>query len=58
MKKMLEDILSKRNSDDADVLQKYHPMSKILERNIESIKKIAKREGISINQLIKILRSE
>lgn len=58
MKKMLEDILSKRNSDDADVVQKEHPMSKILEKNIESIKRIAKKEGISINQLIKILRSE
>ena len=58
MKKMLEDILSKRSSDDADVMQKEHPISKILQNNIESIKNIAKREGISINQLIKILKSE
>lgn len=58
MKKMLENLLSKRNSDNADVVQKEHPISKILEKNIESIKQIAKKEGISINQLIKILRSE
>jgi hypothetical protein len=58
MKKMLEDILSKRSSDDADVMQKEHPISKILQNNIESIKNIAKREGISINQLIKILKGE
>jgi phosphotransacetylase len=58
MRKMLEDILSKRSSDDADVMQKEHPISKILQNNIESIKNIAKREGISINQLIKILKSE
>jgi hypothetical protein len=39
-------------------MQKEHPISKILQNNIESIKNIAKREGISINQLIKILKSE
>jgi len=58
MKKMLEDILSKRSSDDADVMKKDNPVSKILKKNLESIKKIAEKEGISINQLIKMLRSE
>jgi SNF2 family DNA or RNA helicase len=29
------------------------PISKILMRNVESIKKIAEREGISLNKLIK-----
>ena len=58
MKKMLEDILSKRNSDDADVVKKEHPSSKILKKNLESIKKMAEKEGISINQLVKMLKSE
>jgi hypothetical protein len=58
MKKMLEDILSKRNSDNADVVPKEHPISKFLKNNLNSIKKIAEKEGISINQLIKMLRSE
>ena len=58
MKKMLEDILSKRNSDDADVIKKENPTSKILKRNLESIKRMAEREGISVNQLIKMLRGE
>jgi hypothetical protein len=58
MKKMLEDILSKRNSDDADVIKKENPTSKILKKNLDSIKRMAEREGISVNQLIKMLRGE
>jgi len=58
MKKMLENILSKRSEDNSDVVKKDNPVSKILKKNIDSIKKMAEREGISINQLIKILRSE
>ena len=58
MKKMLEAILSKRNSEDADVIKKEHPTSKILKKNMDSIKRMAEREGISVNQLIKMLRSE
>jgi hypothetical protein len=58
MKKMLEAILSKRNPEDADVIKKEHPTSKILKKNIDSIKRMAEREGISVNQLIKMLRSE
>ncbi len=59
MRKMLEDILSKKSSsDDADVIKKDHPISKILKNNLDAIKKIAEKEGISINQLIKMLKSE
>ena len=58
MKKMLENILSKRNSDDADVVKKEHPSSKILKKNLDSIKRMAEKEGISVNQLIKMLKSE
>ena len=58
MKKMLEDIMSKRNSEDADVVKKEHPSSKILKKNLDSIKRMAEKEGISVNQLIKMLKSE
>jgi hypothetical protein len=58
MKKMLEDILSKRNSDDADVVKKETPTSKILKNNLNSIKRMAEKEGISVNQLIKMLKGE
>ena len=58
MKKMLENILSKRNSDDADLVKKENPTSKILKKNLDSIKRMAEKEGISVNQLIKMLKSE
>jgi len=58
MKKMLENILSKKNSEDADVIKKETPTSKILKKNLDSIRRMAEREGISVNQLIKMLRGE
>ena len=48
-KKKTNDVVSKDDSEDS-------PVSKILIRNIESIKKIADKEGISINKLIKHLK--
>ena len=48
-KKKSNDVVSKDDSEDS-------PVSKILIRNIESIKKIADKEGISINKLIKHLK--
>ena len=48
-KKKSNDVVPKDNSEDS-------PVSKILIRNIESIKKIADKEGISINKLIKHLK--
>lgn len=57
MVKMVEDILTKKSKDKSDVVTKENPISKILVKNINSIKKIADKEGISLNQLIKILKS-
>lgn len=57
MVKMVEDILTKKSKDKSDVVTKDSPISKILVKNINSIKKIADKEGISLNQLIKILKS-
>jgi hypothetical protein len=48
-KKKSDDMVSNDNSEDS-------PVSKILMKNIESIKKIAEKEGISINKLIKHLK--
>ena len=48
-KKKSNDVVSKDESEDS-------PVSKILIKNIESIKKIADKEGISINKLIKHLK--
>jgi hypothetical protein len=57
MIKMVEDILTKKNKSESDIISKSNPISKILVKNIESIKKIADKEGISVNELIKILKS-
>jgi hypothetical protein len=56
MTKMVEDILTKKSKDDSSVI-KNNGISKILMKNIQSIKKIAEKEGISINMLIKSLKS-
>ena len=56
MAKMVEDILTKKSKDDSDVI-KNTGVSKILKKNLKSIKSIAEKEGISINMLIKALKS-
>jgi len=58
MSKMVDEMLSKRSKDNSEVQNKETTVSKMLKKNIEAIKKIADNEGISINQLIKILKSE
>ena len=66
MIKMVEDILTKKSKSNSDVVKKSSKdsdvikdkgISKILLKNIQSIKKIAEKEGISINMLIKALKS-
>jgi hypothetical protein len=60
MDTMLDEILLTKKSRNKDVVKKdtedKDPISKILMRNIESIKRIAEKEGISINKLIKHLK--
>jgi hypothetical protein len=56
MTKMVEDILTKKSKDDSGVI-KNNGISKILMKNLQAIKKIAEKEGISINMLIKSLKS-
>jgi hypothetical protein len=56
MKKMVEDILTKKPKTDSDII-KNTGVSKILKKNLKSIKNIADKEGISINMLIKALKS-
>ena len=64
MTKMIDEILVGKKSNDNDFVKKTKeeededksPISKILMRNIESIKKIAEKEGISLNKLLKHFR--
>lgn len=62
MKKMIDEILLGKKAKNKDLVKKFKdeqntkdegPISKILKRNIESIKKIAEKEGISIHKLMK-----
>lgn len=56
MIKMVEDIIAKKDKDNSDVVKKDSPISRILSKNLESIKKLAEKEGISLNKLINILK--
>lgn len=56
MRKMVEDMVLGNKTKDGDVNKKNLAMSKLLTKNLESIKKIAEKEGISISELIKILK--
>jgi len=56
MRKMVEDMVLGKKSNDKEVNKKNSAMSKLLTKNLESIKKIAEKEGISVTELIKILK--
>lgn len=56
MRKMVEDMVLGKKSNDKEVNKKGSAMSKLLTKNLESIKKIAEKEGISVSELIKILK--
>ena len=58
MIKMVEDILTKKGEDKEFLTKEKseNELNKILIKNLENIKKIAKKEGININKLINILK--
>jgi hypothetical protein len=59
MVKMVEDILTKKkNSSDGDINKKDVNASYVLMKNLKTLKKQAEKEGLSISELIKLLKSE
>lgn len=57
--KVVEDMLAKKkNSDSADINKKDIEVSRMLKRNLSVLKKQAEKEGVSITELIKMLKSE
>ena len=61
MSKMVEDIVlgkKSKNSDVSSKTKKSTPMSQLLKKNLNSIKKIADKEGINIKDLINFLKGE
>jgi hypothetical protein len=60
MIKMVEDILTKKNNDNSEVVKKEtnKGVSEFITKNLKAIKNLAEKEGININQLIKMLKYE
>jgi hypothetical protein len=59
MIKMVEDILLKNKYNEHEIEEKEEKVtSKIVKKNAQVLKKMAEKEGITINQLIKMLKSE
>lgn len=60
MIKMVEDIITKKSKRDGDMVKKdstsSQSISKFLHKNLKSIKRLAEKEGISLEQLIKALK--
>jgi len=57
--KVVEDMLTKKkNSDSSDINKKDIEVSRMLKRNLSVLKRQADKEGISISELIKMLKSE
>jgi predicted DNA binding CopG/RHH family protein len=56
MIKMVEDIITQKEKGDSDIVNKDSAISRILSKNLEAIKKLAEKEGISLNKLINILK--
>jgi len=53
-----EDIIVKKIKTDGDINKKEKISSKIIKKNLDFVKKQAEKEGITINELIKMLKSE
>ena len=58
MIKVLEDMLAKKDTGSADINKKEIDASKILKKNLKTLKKQAEKEGLSISELIKLMKSE
>ena len=56
MRKMIEDIMSKK-TDDYELSQKSEA-SEILKKNVKVLKKMADKEGVSLRDLMNLLKGE
>lgn len=55
--KMVEDILMNKSQKDNDITNKETKTSKFLERNIKSLKKMAEKEGLTVSDLLKLVKN-
>ena len=58
MLKVVEDILVNKNTNKQDIANNESNVSAILKKNIKSLKNQAEKEGLSISELIKLIKSE
>jgi hypothetical protein len=57
MIKMVEDILMNK-SKDSEITEKDSKVSKVIKKNIDALKKMAEKEGLTMSQLFKMFKSE
>jgi hypothetical protein len=60
MNHLLDEILLTKKKKDTDVIKKEtegNVVGKIIKKNLDSIRAIAEKEGISIDKLVKYLKS-
>jgi hypothetical protein len=56
--KMIEDMLVNKSNGDSELVEKGDPIKKILQKNIQSLKSMAEKNGISVAELVKMFKSE
>ena len=56
--KMVEDVVVGKKNSDKEISKSKTTISSILKKNLESIKKVAEKEGMSMDELIKILKKK
>jgi hypothetical protein len=58
MIKVVEEILLNKRNKGTEISEKESKVSKVIKKNVEALKKMADKEGLTINELIKMLKSE
>jgi hypothetical protein len=58
MIKMVEDILMKKKSKDNEIPKKDGEVPNVIKKNIKTLKRQAEKEGLTVSELIKLLKSE
>lgn len=58
MIKLIDEIILNKKNTDGELGEKVNNVSVILKKNLSAIKKLADKEGISIKQLIKMIKDE
>lgn len=56
--KMVEDILVKQRTDEKDLGRKEPKMSPLVQKNLRSLKRQAEKEGLSMSDLLKMIKGE